>query len=401
MSDPKITCPDCGADVPLTESLAGPLLERTRVEAEARQKQALAAQKQAIETAAAAAAEAAQAARLAELQEAAQARDAEMAELKRQGLAREAKLAEAQKAQAEALRREAQLREREREMDLEIQKQVAAATEIARKKLAAEAEALAAERLQAAQAAQALKLAEKDQQMDVLRRQIDMLNRKIEQGSQQRQGEAAEIVLEDQLGRAFPADAIEPVGKGVRGADCLQRVSGAGTIIWESKRAANWSKDWLPKLRDDMRGAGADVAVLVSEARPEGAENFALVDGVWVCAPRFAVPLAHALREGLTKMAEAKGAREGQATKTQMLYDYLTGPQFRGRIEAVVEPFEAMQDALRREKKQMTAQWAMREKQLDKAIEAMMGMYGDVRGIAGAAIAEIEALEPQLLEEGE
>ncbi|WP_371156557.1 DUF2130 domain-containing protein [Jannaschia sp. 2305UL9-9] len=399
MNDPRITCPECTAEIALTESLAGPLLAETRKEAAARTQAALAEQKEAIEAQAAQRAAEAQAARMAELAEAATAQAAEVAALKARDAAREAKLAEAQKAQAAALSRQEALAEREREMDLTIQKQVAAQTDAVRRKLAAEAEALAAERVRTAQEAQVLKLAEKDQQMDVLRRQIDVLTKKVEQGSQQRQGEAAEVVLEDQLTRAFPVDAIEPVGKGTRGADCLQRVGEAGAIIWESKRTAAWSRDWLPKLRDDMRAAGADIAVIVSEVRPDGIDTFAHVDGVWIAAPRYAVPLAHALRDGLTRVAEARGAREGQATKSEMLYDYLTGPQFRGRIEAVVEPFEAMQEALRKERKQMTAQWAMREKQLDKAISAMMGMYGDVRGIAGAAVAQIEAFEPNLLSE--
>lgn len=399
MNDPKITCPQCAAEIALTESLAGPLLEETRQKAASRMQGALAEQKAAIEADAAKAAVAAQATRMAEIEEAALAREAEVASLKVRETSREAKLAEAQKAQAAALAREAALAEREREMELTIQKQVARQTETARQKLAIEADALAAERVKTAQEAQALKLAEKDQQMDTMRRKIEELQKKAEQSSQQRQGEAAEVVLEDQLTRAFPMDVVEPVGKGIRGADCLLRVGEAGSIIWEVKRVANWNKDWLPKLRDDMRGAGADLAVIVSEVRPDGIDTFAYVDGVWIAAPRYAVPLAHVLRDGLTRVAEARGAREGQATKSEMLYDYLTGPQFRARIEAVVEPFEALQEALRKERKQMTAQWAMREKQLDKAIGSMMGMYGDVRGIAGAAVAQIEAFEPEMIEE--
>ncbi|WP_179380174.1 DUF2130 domain-containing protein [Jannaschia marina] len=398
MSDATIPCPDCGGEIRLTEAMAGPLLAQTKREMAAAQAEALAAQKARIEAEAAEAARAAQSETLAEIEAVGAKREAELAALREKDTAREAKLAEAQAAQAQALKLEAELKERAREMDLTVQKQVAAATEAARAKLAQEAEALATERLKAAQEAQALKLAEKDTQMETLRRQIEVLQKKVEQGSQQRQGEAAELVLEAELARAFPADAVEPVPKGMRGADCLLRFSGAGTVIWESKRAANWSKDWLPKLRDDMRAAGADVAVLVSEVRPEGCETFAMVDGVWVVAPRYAVPLAHALRDGMLRVAEARGAREGQATKSGMLYDYLTGPQFRGRMEAVVEPFEAMQQALLKEKKQMTAQWATREKQLEKAIGAMMGMYGDVKGIAGAAVAEIEAFEPDMLE---
>ncbi|MFO6464096.1 DUF2130 domain-containing protein [Jannaschia sp. KMU-145] len=394
MTDPEISCPDCGGTIKLTESLAGPLLAQTRRDAAERQAAALEAQKAEIEAGARAAAQAAQA-------EALETARAEAKAATERAAAQGEKLAEAQKAQARALARETELDERAREMDLTIQKQVAAATQAARTKLDAQAKAMAEDRLRAAQEAATLKIAEKDTQMDALRRQIDVLTRKVEQGSQQRQGEAAELVLEDQLARAFPTDAVEPVPKGIRGADCILRVGGAGTILWESKRTAAWSKDWLPKLRDDMRTAGADLCVLVSEMRPDGVDTFAHVDGVWIAAPRYAVPLAHVLRDGMARVAEARGAREGQATKTEMLYDYLTGPQFRGRMEAVVEPFEAMQQALLREKKHMTGQWAAREKQLEKAMAAMLGMYGDVKGIAGSAVAAIEGLEPDLLEDHE
>ncbi|GIT91084.1 hypothetical protein JANAI62_15390 [Jannaschia pagri] len=398
MTDPKITCPSCSAEIALTESLAGPLLAQTRREAAARQQAALADQKAAIEAAATQAAEAAQAARLAEIQEAAQAREAEVAALQSRAKAQEAKLAEAQKAQAAALAREALLAEREREMDLTIQKQVAAQTEAARQKLRVQAEALAAERLAAEQEKAQLILAEKDQKLLGLTRQIEVLQRKLEQGSQQQQGEAAEVVLEHHLARAFPMDSVEEVPKGIRGADCLLRVGMAGTILWESKRTANWSAAWLPKLRDDMRAAGADLCVLVSDVRPDGVETFAHLDGVWVAAPRYAVPLAHVLRDGLMRVAEARGVREGQATKTEMLYDYLTDGRFRARLEAAVEPFRALEEALAKEKRHMTAQWAAREKQLEKAQIAMAGMYGDIRGIAGGAVAQIEAFEPDLLD---
>lgn len=403
MTDPKITCPSCASEIALTESLAGPLLDEHRREAAARQSAALAEQKSRIEVAAAEAAAARQAERLAELEEAARDRDAEMARMRDRDAARDAKLAAAQKAQADAIAREEALKDRERELEVTVQRQVREATEAARTKLRAEAETLAAERVRAAQEAQIVKLAEKDAQMAVLQRQIETLKRKAEQGSMQLQGEAAEVLLEDRLARAFPADEIVEVGKGARGADCLQRVAGpsgpAGAILWEAKRTQHWSPAWLPKLRADMREAGAEMAVLTSEARPDGCDSFAMVEGVWVAAPRYAVVLAAVLRDGLLRTCEARGVREGQATKTELLYDYLTGPKFKARLQATVEPFEKMQDALLKEKKHMQQQWALRDRQLENAMAAMMGMYGDIKGIAGAAVAEIEAFEPDMLED--
>lgn len=383
-----IKCPNCGHDFALTDTLAAPLRAKMQADYNAR----LAEERAAIEQAAKEAATKVQAERLAEMQGA-------LAEANAKAKSDGEKLAQAQKAQAEALRKERDIAAREAALDLAVEQKLNASLKAEQAKLKAQADAVIKQKVTDFEEAQALKLTEKDTQMEALRRQIDELKQRAETGSQQLQGEAAELVLEDTLARHFPMDEILPVPKGIRGADCLQQVAGAGAILWESKRTANWAKDWLPKLRTDMRAAGAELGVLVSEARPDGVETFALVDGIWVAAPRFAVPLAAALREALTRVAEARGAREGQATKTEVLYDYLTGPQFRSRIEAVVEPFDAMQQALATEKKMMQRQWATREKQMELAIAAMMGMYGDVKGIAGASLPEIAGLDVPLLDE--
>ena len=397
MTDTKIACPSCGHEFPLTDTLAGPVIGEmrkefaSRLEAEkAAGEKALANQKAQIEAAAKAAAAEEQAARLSDLE----ARAKDQAE----------KLAEAQKAQAAAMKRELELEEREAAFELRVQKQLAAALKEADAKRREEAEARLAEATKRAEEAAAEKLTEKDQQLETMKRQIEALRRKSEQGSQQAQGEAAEVVLEETLGQAFPADTIAPVGKGVRGADCLQQVAGSagpvGAILWEVKQTQNWAPAWLPKLREDMRGAGADIAVLVSRARPDGVESFAQIDGVWVAAPRYAVPLATVLRERLAEVALARGQRQGQASKTEILYDYLTGPQFRARVEAVVERFEMLREDLERERKTMMTLWAKREKSLGIARDAMVGMYGDVQGIAGSSVPDIEGLEePPLLED--
>jgi hypothetical protein len=392
MDDAKITCPECRAEIPLTDTLAGPMLSDMRERMEAERVAALAAQKVEIEGVAVRRAVAAQAAKMAALEVAA--RDAheqaaaKLATLEVEAKARDLKLAEAQKAQADALRKERELDARAREMDLELEKRLGAALGAQVSKVRAEAHE-----------AEALKLAEKDQQMDTMRRQIEALKKKSEQGSQQLQGEAAEVLLEERLGAAFPLDALEPVGKGVSGADVLQRVaSGAGSILWESKRTANWGPAWLGKLRDDQRAAGADLAVLVSAVRPEGVDSFAQIDGVWVCAPSHALALAAVLRQTLLAVAAAKVSQEGQETKMELVYAYLTGPQFRHRVEAIVEHFEDMRSDLDRERRSLTKQWAKREKQIDGVIAATVGMYGDLEGIAGKAMPVIEGLDLPLLE---
>ena len=171
-----------------------------------------------------------------------------------------------------------------------------------------------------------------------------------------------------------------------------------GSILWESKRTKNWSDGWLPKLRGDQRTAKAEISILVTEALPKDVETFGLVDGVWVSAPRFAVPLAIALRQSLIDVANTKQAQEGQQTKMELVYEYLTGPRFRHRVEAIVEKFSDMQADLDRERKTMTRLWAKREAQIQGVIESTVGMYGDLQGIAGRALQEIEGLEVPLLE---
>jgi hypothetical protein len=171
-----------------------------------------------------------------------------------------------------------------------------------------------------------------------------------------------------------------------------------GTILWESKRTKNWSDTWLPKLRDDQRAAKAEIASIVSHALPKGIETFDFIDGIWVTESRCAIPVAIALRQYLIQIAVARQAGEGQQTKMEMVYQYLTGPRFRHRVEAIVEKFSDMQSDLDRERKTMTRLWAKREQQIAGVIESTAGMYGDLQGIAGKTLHEIEGLDIPLLD---
>jgi hypothetical protein len=236
-----------------------------------------------------------------------------------------------------------------------------------------------------------------------MQRQIEDLKRKAEQGSQQLQGEVQELELEELLRSKFPMDSVEPVAKGEFGGDVLHRVFGptgkpCGTILWEIKRTRNWSDAWLPKLRSDQRSAKAEVALIVSHALPKGVETFDFIDGVWVTSLRCAMPVAIALRESLIGLSAARQAGEGQMSKMELVYQYLTGPRFRHRVEAIVEKFSEMHADLERERKAMTRLWAKREEQIRGVIESTAGMYGDLQGIAGQTLQEIEGLELQLLD---
>jgi len=210
-------------------------------------------------------------------------------------------------------------------------------------------------------------------------------------------------LLKINLRTKFPFDTIEPVPKGEFGGDVLQRVvsqsgQSSGTILWESKRTKNWSDGWLVKLREDQRTAKAEIAVIVSQVLPKDVETFEMVDGVWVTYPRAALPVALVLRQTLLDVAMARQASEGQQTKTEMIYEYLTGPRFRHRVEAIVEAFSTMQEDLDKERKAIMKQWAKREAQIERVMGATVGMYGDLQGIAGKSLQEIEGLEISALE---
>ena len=379
MSELKIQCPKCSNEIELTEQLAGPML----VDLQASFNEELA--KQDSQSAMALVASQVQA------KEAAKAETlAEQAALKERIRTQDENLREAQAAQTVALKREQELKDKEAEMELTLQKMLADERPALAEKLARKADEKAG-----------LKLAEQAQVMEGMKRQVEVLKQKSEQGAMQTQGEPAEIVLEETLAAAFPTDGFVPVAKGVSGADVRQDVKGsdgiAGSILWESKRAKNWTAGWLAKLRDDQRASGCEVAVITSHALPAGIDSFSMVDGIWVCAPRYAVPLASSLRQALIDVASAKGRTTGQETKMEMVYDYLTGTQFKQRVDAIVERFEDMQDNLRKERLFIEKQWALRAKQIDLVIASTVGMHGDLQGIAGRSMPEIESVESLLI----
>jgi hypothetical protein len=417
MTEPIITCPHCRTEIPLTESLAAPLLSTTRQQYERRladkdreiagREAAIRDQRTALEQDRAnldariaervsaervriAAEEAAKAKQLAaaDLEEKTNA----LADLREVLHQRDQKLAEAQKAQAELIRKQRELDDARRELDLTVEKRVQESLTAIREKAKQEAE----EGLK-------LRLSEKEEQIASMQRQIEELRRKAEQGSQQLQGEVQELQLEAMLRAKFSRDVIEPVPKGEFGGDVVQRVFGpldqhCGTILWESKRTKNWTDGWLGKLREDQRRAKADVALIVSNALPKGVHSFDHVDGIWVTEPRCAIPVAIALRQSLIEIASARQAGQGQQTKMELVYQYLTGPRFRQRLEAIVEKFSEMQTDLDKERKAMIRLWAKREAQIRGVVEAAAGMCGDLQGIAGKAFKEIDGIALPLID---
>ncbi len=417
MTEPTIICPNCKTEIKLTESLAAPLIEATRKEFEKRlslkdadiakresamreKEEALSRAKEAIDEQVAEkvkleraqiVTEEAKKARLAVATDLEQ-KSTELEDLKNALNQQGEKLVEAQKAQVELIRKQRELDDAKREMELTIEKRIQEKLDTTRDQARKEAE----EQLK-------LKVMEKEQTITSMQKQIEELKRKAEQGSQQLQGEVQELELESLLKAKFPHDNIIPVPKGEHGGDVLQCVVGplglaCGTIIWESKRTKNWSDGWLAKLREDQRTAKAEIAVIVSQTLPKEIETFDLVDGVWVTHPRAALPVALSLRQSLIEIAAARQASEGQQTKMELVYQYLTGPRFRQRVQAIVEAFSSMQEDLDKEKKVIMKQWAKRDEQIARVMQATVGMYGDLQGIAGKTLQEIEGLEFKALE---
>ncbi|MCY7371859.1 MAG: DUF2130 domain-containing protein [Polaromonas sp.] len=416
MTEPTIICPNCKTEIKLTESLAAPLIASTRQQFEKQlaQKDADIAQResatrekeknlaearhhlddQIAEQVASqlktersrVVAEEAKKARAASASEL-DAKARELDELQDVLKARDVKLAEAQKAQAELVKKQRELDDARRELELTVETRVQNGLNEVR---------ILAKR--DAEEGMKLRVAEKDHTIASMQQKIEELKQKAEQGSQQLQGEVQELALENLLRTQFPFDVIEPVAKGEFGGDALQRVNSqngtsCGSILWETKRTKNWSDGWLAKLREDQRSAKAEVCVLVSQVLPRGVETFGLVDGVWVTSPRAALPVATVLRQGLLQVSQTRALSEGQHTKTEMVYQYLTGPRFRQRVEAIVEAFSSMQDDLDKERKVITKQWAKRQAQIESVMNSTVGMYGDLQGIAGKSLQEIEGLE--------
>ncbi len=417
MSDPTLTCPQCGTDIKLNESLAGPLLAEARNEfaetlrqknaemaagqakLEAEQAALGAKLKRGVEDARAEIAreEAKKAAEKSAHDIAAKAKEAD--ELREALRDNESKLARAQEEQAMIMKERRALEDEKRELELTVEK-----------RLQEEVEQIRAKAKQEQESAFLLKQRESEQQINAMRTQIDNLKRRAEQGSQQHQGEVLEMELENILARKFPYDDIKPVAKGVVGGDIIQTVMSpngkmCGSILWETKRTKAWHATWLPKLKTDQRNCGADLAILMSTTLPKEFEKttFKQIDGVWVTSFDSAISLVEVLRLSLIEMAGLVAVREGQASKAELVYDYLTGTKFRHRIEAIVEKFDDMRTDLEREKKVTLKNWAKRDSQIDAVIAATMGMHGDLQGIAGSSMPEIGGLEDEglaLLDEG-
>jgi hypothetical protein len=405
----KIKCPECKAIIPITETLQHQLTESVRMEFEQkiadqdaviseREKDIAAREKEVhdkeqgieervqksivvgIEKEKIALAQTARAEAEASLAVVIQ-------DLRDEVKSKKEKLEEAQKNEMELRRKERALEDRAKEMDLEVDR-----------KMDAERKRVEEETSRRITEDHRMKDAEKDKKMSDMMRQIEDLKLKAEQGSQQTQGEVQELELEKELAALFPGDNIQPVPKGMQGADVIQEVISnkgvlCGSIIWESKRTKNWSDGWISKLKDDQRAAQADVAVIITQSLPKDIQHFGYMDGVWITTYACFYSLAYLIRQKLSEIALTKAMVAGKNEKADIIFNYLTGVGFRQRVEAIVEVFSDMKMELDKEKRATQRVWAKKEKQLQSVLDNTANLYGDLQGLIGSAMQTIPALE--------
>ena len=313
----------------------------------------------------------------------------------------EEKLKTARHKELDFLQKEQAFKNKEEQLELTLQKRL----NDEREKLANEIRGIENQKLQQKEDEFKLRLAEKEKQLDDQKKLAEEMRRKAEQGSMQLQGEVQELLLEDILRTGFPFDKIVPVGKGVRGADCMQVVCNpfgneCGKIIYESKRTNNFSNDWIDKLKADMRLQGADIAVIVTQTLPKDMERFGERDGIYVCTFAEVKSLSIVLRTSIIKVFAITKNQENKGDKMHLLYDYLTSNEFAEQWKAIREGFMSMRLSIQRERDAMEKLWKAREKQLEKVLLNAAHIRGSIEGIAGADAVNLELVddnEPLLL----
>jgi len=297
----------------------------------------------------------------------------------------EEKLKLSRQKEMEFLQREQQLKNKEAEMELQMQRKL----QEQRGEISEQIRKQEQEKNSVKETGHQLRVKELEKQLDDQKKLAEEMKRKAEQGSMQLQGEVQELILEELLRSTFPFDVISEVGKGVRGADCVQTVRNqfgqeCGKIIYESKRTKDFGGDWIEKLKKDMRSQGVDVAVIVSQCYPKGMDCFGEKDGVWICSFEEAKAVAYILRDGIVKLFNSNKSQENRGDKMQLLYSYLTSSEFSEQWKAIREGFMSMRQSIQQERIAMERLWKAREKQLEKVLLNAAWIRGSIEGIAGS-----------------
>ncbi|HEX7904701.1 MAG TPA: DUF2130 domain-containing protein [Chitinophagaceae bacterium] len=306
----------------------------------------------------------------------------------------EEKLKTARQKEADFLRKEQELKNKEAEIDVNVQRQL----QKEREKLSEDIRKIEEQKVATKETEYQMRLKELEKQLDDQKKLADEMRRKAEQGSMQLQGEVQELALEEMLRAAFPFDVIGEVGKGVRGADCIQTVRNnfgqeCGKIIYESKRTNAFTADWIEKLKGDMRSLSADIAVIVTKTMPKEMDCFGIKDGVWICTFSEVKALTAVLRDGVIRVFNASKNQENRGDKMHLLYDYLTSGEFAEQWKAIREGFMSMKMSIQKERDAMEKLWKAREKQLEKVLLNAAHVRGSIEGIAGMDSVDLNLLE--------
>ena len=322
--------------------------------------------------------------------------------LKQSNRESEEKLKAARQKELEFLQKERDLKTKEAELELTVQKKL----QTEREKLSDELRKIEEQKSVARENELQLKMKELEKQLDDQKKLAEEMRRKAEQGSMQLQGEAQELALEEMLRSAFPFDVIDEVGKGVRGADCIQTVQNSlgqecGKIIYESKRTNAFSLEWIEKLKTDMRSLGAEIAVIVTKAMPKDMDCFGVKDGVWICSFGEVRALTSVLRDGVIRVYNAAKSNDNKGDKMNLLYGYLTSNEFAEQWKAIREGFMSMKLSIQKERDAMERLWKAREKQLEKVLLNAAHIRGSIEGISGLESVDLNLLEDDAEEDFE
>ena len=380
MDEQLITCPYCNEKFPLSEAMKHEIEEQVNSNNQKKFKELEELHKQQLENAK----------KEAESKASAKARDEAsnvIEDLKNQVKELSDKTAEFNEKELKFLKREREIAEKEKQIELDKERFINSKTE--------ELKSSIRERVESEFTGE---MSKKDLQIERLKKLAEDFKKKAEQGSMETQGESFERELEKTLRECFPIDEFEPVPKGKRGADIIhivktENLKHCGTIIWETKNAANWNEAWVSKLKDDQRQTGGEtIGIIVSKALPKTINRFGFQDGIWISDYLSAIGLATAIRIKFQELHQTKAAIAGRSDIRDMIYDYITGADFRTRIEATGEALRDMKSDIDRERAAMEKNWAKREKQLFRIVKNMSGVYGDMSGI-GATLQKVQTLE--------
>ncbi|MBK6291574.1 MAG: DUF2130 domain-containing protein [Ignavibacteria bacterium] len=378
-STTHITCPNCGHAIDIEELLAHDIEDRVQRE----QQEHFNAERERLQV------EVAERVR--------RESEAQILALQHENEERKRDVQALKSAEVQLLDLQRKMREQQESFDLTLQKRLLEEqTSMETKIRKTEAERFEVERKREQERFD-LERREMQKKLDDTQKAMEEVRRKSEQSSQQLQGEVQELAIEDFLRQRFPHDEVSEVGKGQRGADCIQTVydSGrrCGQITYESKRTKNFSMEWVEKLKSDMRAKGSDIGVIITETMPKELQSFGSVNGIWVCTYAEFKSLCVVLRDMVIRVSSAIVSQENKGDKMTMLYDYLMSSEFRMSVENVMEAYEHMRSDLDRERTSMEKLWKQRERQIERMRLSMSHVMGSIQGIAGKDLGPVRSFE--------